>query len=320
MEAKKRYSILSLATPQNVQEEQEKFMSSQTYNPQFRYNWSHEMVQYVKDTKPHYYHFIEAMVSQDYSNLRELAHINFATQIDKEVLRLAQQITSSVPDIKDPPTISELIKAFEQALGFLGIPYSVELSDKAGFKFRPLHRLQKMYISKHGTFTYMSTDSAIKHELTHVIRYVNTRENNIPYAKGYLPTEEGLASYVQDYWGHQGNLSLFQHAAQYEAMCVGEAGTFRDIYDYFRSIGLSSEQSWVKTVRQKYGYKDTSQPGTFVKPAMYFYHARRIASLTKNEIWRLFNGKISIDDLTLFPDYSGLISLEKLQKFYATKW
>jgi hypothetical protein len=38
--------------------------------------------------------------------------------------------------------------------------------------------------------------------------------------------------------------------------------------------------------------------------------------LDKDELWRLFCGKITIADLRKYPDYAGLIPLEKLKQFY----
>lgn len=317
---KKKTSILPFTTPVNLEEEQTKFFATAEYNPQFRYEWNPEHIAEVLQYKPHYKPFMDAVVAEDSPRIAEEAHVIFQTPLDDTILKQAQQYISVQPQLPPLQTIEEYEAAFKKAIAFLNLPYTVEISDKAGFKFRPAHRSKKLFISKHGTFSYMTTDSAVKHELTHLIRAVNGEANGIAFSPEYLPTEEGLASYMQDYNGKHGDVSLFQHAAQYTAMAVGQTGSFQDIYKHFRSIGLSEEQSWIKSVRQKYGYTDTSKPGTFVKPAMYFYHAQRIKELSEEERMRLFVGKIAIEELPLYTTYSGFVPRLRLQEFFTMIW
>lgn len=317
---KKRTSLLPLTTPVNLEEEKATFFKTPGYNPQFEYSWDKDHIQEVVTHKPHYKPFVDAMVSQDVEAMKKEAHVVFQTPLNQAVLDRAHQITSVPPQLPKEQTLEEYEAAFIRAIEFLNLPYTVAISDKPGFKFRPAHRAKKLYISRHGTFTYMTTDSAVKHELTHLIRAVNGEHNGIAFSPDYLPTEEGLASYMQDFNGKHGDVSLFQHASQYTAMAVGETGSFQDMFTYFRSIGLSEEQSWIKTVRQKYGYKDTSLPGTFVKPAMYFFHEERIRGLSEDEIERLFVGKIAIEELSVYTSYSGFIPLLRLREFFRMIW
>jgi hypothetical protein len=43
-----------------------------------------------------------------------------------------------------------------------------------------------------------------------------------------MPTEEGLASFMQDEYGEHGEALLFHHAAEYVTSSVGLGGSLRD--------------------------------------------------------------------------------------------
>lgn len=109
---------------------------------------------------------------------------------------------------------------------------------------------------------------------------------------------------------------MFQHAAEYGASQIGIMGSLRDIYDYFIQIGFTPHLAWQRAARHKFGFTDTSRPGDFLKPATYFAYEQKVKELDKDELWRLFCGKITIADLRKYPDYAGLIPLEKLKQFY----
>ena len=81
-------------------------------------------------------------------------------------------------------------------------------------------------------------------------------------------------------------------------------------------LGFSKELAWQRSVRHKFGFTDTKKPGDIMKPAMYFYHEQKIKALTDDERWRLFMGKIRIEELKDYPEYKGIVPLLKLKEFY----
>lgn len=316
----KKYSFLSFITPRNISTEEEQFFQSSSYNPRFVYDWDQEKIAAYNTQKPKYTRLIQAVVQQDIPTIIAEAQKQFETVIDKTVLHEAQRIvaTHTTPALGSTP--EQMATAFRNALSFLELPYEVVISEKSGYSFRPVHGRSKLFVSRHANLDFITTDGAVKHELTHILRYVNSRANGYEYADNYLPTEEGLACYMQDYQGKGGDTALFQHAAQYVATSIGLNSSFRDIYNYFRTIGFSEKMAWQKSVRHKFGFVDTAQPGVIMKPGMYFYHEQKITRLTEDERWKLFVGKISVDMLPKIPAYSGVVPLTHLKEFYNRSW
>jgi len=56
-------------------------------------------------------------------------------------------------------------------------------------------------------FHFFSMDGFIKHEMTHILRYVNGNITKFLESSNYLPTEEGLACFMQDTYGQFGEAS-----------------------------------------------------------------------------------------------------------------
>ncbi len=306
-------TLLQIITPVNIEEEREKFFSSTTYNPVFQYRWETEDVGKLYQSKKS--DLKRAVLSQDHKEIVRCAKAYFETEIDEDIQQLAQEYTRQTPE-RISEKVEDLAEAFRKAFEFFDLDYKVILSERKGFNIRPEPKKQQIIISDSAELDFFSIDSEIKHEMTHVLRYENGCFNNIPNGKNYLPTEEGLACYMHDFYSHEGKSSLFQHAAEYIATKVGLNGSLRDIYNYLISIGFSEELAWQRSIRHKFGFKNTSEAGDIIKPAMYFYYEQRIQNLSEGEIWRLLVGKISISSLPQYPEYKGKYSLEKIQEFY----
>jgi hypothetical protein len=297
-------NLLRLITPTNIAQEREKFFQSSSYNPAFKYNWPSQ-----SDDK-----FIQSILDQDRSLITTLALETFQVDLEESVNEAKSALINRSFDLP-VETISEIKSAFENAFSFFGLNYQLELVDKYGFNFRPEPKNAKVVMSKHANLQFFDAEGEVKHEMVHILRYENSKFNKIEKSETYLPTEEGLASYMQDN-SINGSASRFQHAAEYMASGVGIHGSLRDIFDYFISIGFNSELAWQRAIRHKFGFTDTSKPGDIIKPAMYFYNSIKIGKLARKDLLKLFIGKISISDLTEHSDYRGKFSVEKLRKFY----
>lgn len=279
-------NILKLLTPTNLAEEKEKFFSNIEYNPEFKYLWEEEKIKNDSDylLKTALY---EAVLEQDNEKIIKAAQKYFAVDIESEH-------SNAIFDLRRE---YEKVKAFELD----------ELVDA--------YKQQKLYISKAYSYQYMDIDGSVKHEMAHVIRYENGRYNGIKRSPDYLPTEEGLATYVQDYTPELKS-SLFQHAAEYEASRVGVQGSLRDIFDHFISLGFDKDLAWQRAARHKFGFKDTKSPGDIIKPAMYYFNARRILKLDQNQIVKLFVGKIGINEALDQKEYKGRFEKDKIIEFF----
>ena len=132
----------------------------------------------------------------------------------------------------------------------------------------------------------------------------------------YLPTEEGLGILIQDKLLRSPSASSFQHALEYLAANLSRTASFREVYQFLRDHGCDAENAWLRGIRQKFGIRDTSQPGGLMKSGMYFYHERLLQSLTEEELMRLFVGKISLARLEKYGVYNGVVPEEKVLSLF----
>jgi len=307
-------NLLNVITPINIDEEKIKFFASNTYNPVFNYEWEIIPLEEIKGSKKG---IAIAVISQNHSAIVLEATKYFDTEVNAETLHKAKQIVSTRPDKTIPrKDVEDIVKQFEQAFSYFKLDYNLIVSDKTGFNFRPDPRKKKIVIGHSASFENFSLDGEVLHEMLHVVRFENGRHNEVRRNPYYLATEEGLACYLQDTHGEHGDLSIYQHAAEYAATAISLTGSLRDVIEYFMSIGFGAELAWQRAIRHKFGFKDTSLPGDIMKPAMYFCHENKIVDLSADEILKLFVGKIAISDLPNIEKYSGKFSKQQIQDFF----
>jgi hypothetical protein len=306
-------NLLKFITPLNLQTEKEKFFTNDSYNPIFRYYWQEEEPMYT--TYGNKLDMMKAIFDQNVSNIHKYASKQFEIG-SWEHIDLAEGILKTKPVKLIIEDHDQIVEKFNKAFNFLGLTdYKLSIVDTHGFNFRPLCHKRVLQMSKYANFEYMSVDGEIRHELVHIIRYENGIYNKIPRSDHYLPTEEGLATFMQDKDDIEG-ASQYQHAAEYMASRVGLSGSLRDIYNHFIGLGFSEDLAWQRASRHKFGFVDTKEPGDILKPAMYFANAQRVKTLSDKYLLSLFRGKISLDDFKSKEVYSGIIEKDRLKKFF----
>ncbi len=306
-------NLLKFITPLNLHSEKEKFFASSSYNPIFDYYWQGE--EPIYSTYGNKLNLMKAISEQNIPDIHKYATKQF--EIEWEHIDLAEGILKNSPKKLPSESHSQILVKFDTAFNSLGlVGYKLSIADTHGFNFRPLCHKRILQMSKYANFEYMSVDGEIRHELVHIIRYENGIFNKIPRSDHYLPTEEGLATFMQDKDDKQG-ASQYQHAAEYIASRVGLIGSLRDIYNYFRNLGFSEDLAWQRASRHKFGFVHTKEPGDILKPAMYFSNAQRIRKLSRNMILNLFRGKTSLSEIKESDIYAGLIKEEKLCSLYS---
>lgn len=308
-------SLVSLITPTNLSVEKEKFLGSKTYNPVFHYTWQDQKVEDLQFKNPLKYALFSSILDQDYSGISSAALSLFEVKIEDKVLKDAIQ-HARVKGENSVGSVEEFAILMRKGLDYFGLnDVEVVLTDQAGFNVRPMHKAKMMMVSKHIQFEYFSMEAEVHHELVHCIRYYNGLHNNIKPSLNYLPTEEGLASWCQDNTNNDNGLA--QHAMEYIGTSIGlDGGSLRDIYECFREYGASRELAWKRASRHKFGFIDTSVEGDVVKPAMYYANEIKIAELSTEEKLRLFVGKISICELSTYPQYNGRWSADKVVEYF----
>lgn len=311
-------SILQFLKPLNLEEEQEKFFTSKTYNPTFVYNWGQEAVDtwLSHSTQKKYIPLVDAIFTQDHEQIVREAKKIFSTDVTPELNNKALDIVSQKRVKLKNQSIDRLVGSYEKVFQFFDIDYQIILSDEQGFAARPSHSKKTLTINRQLNPTYDSYEGLTRHEVLHIIRAINSDYNGIEKSDLYLPTEEGLACYVQDCIGTEENYSLFHHAIRYLVTKVALEGSFRDVVEYLREMGFEQSLAFRRAYRHKSGFVDTSKPGSIMKPSMYFYNLQRIQQLPKDEILRLMVGKISVEDLPQYPHYIGKISEQKLREYF----
>ena len=307
-------TYLNLITPINIAEEQEKIFSSQTYSPQFKYRWDAISIEKYKVTKPELAELANALVSQNKSEIEHAGKTYFDVEYRADDLKLAKSLVHARPT-ESNGTAQDIAAMMVDKLKELGIDYGVEIVDKHGFQCRPDHNARVIRLSKYLHLQFYPTESVVNHELVHIIRAVNGKANGITPATNYLPTEEGLACLVQDKFLEAPSASAFQHALEYLASYIARDAGFREVYQFFLDHGCDEENAWLRSIRQKFGLRNTSLPGSLMKSGMYFYHEQLLRELDKSELIRLFVGKIPLAQLPKYPDYMGELSEEVIEAF-----
>jgi hypothetical protein len=306
-------NILKLITPSNLKDEKDKFLADNNYHPEFEYSWETQPL--VNDSEdPKKIALYQAVLDQDNDSITNAAKDYFSVDMELMQQEAISDLGRNYETIA-PFEIAQLIEAYEQAFIYFDLDHEIVVNDHPGYGIRPQHKERKLYISKAYSYQYMDIKGSVKHEMAHLIRYENGRFNGIKRAPDYLPTEEGLATFVQDYTP-QINPSLFQHAAEYEASRVGIKGSLRDIFDHFIDLGFTKDLAWQRAARHKFGFKDTKVPGDIIKPAMYYYNAKKLVNLNQQEIVKLFRGKISLDEALKAEEYRGRFSYHKIVDFF----
>lgn len=306
---------LELITPTNIVTEKEKFFASSDYSPIFEYNWQQSVLDVYLTKHPKMRAAVAALQQQNLAEIMSYNTRKFAYESNTELDALADSALATKPNSAGFE-MKDLIAEYSRVFKLLGIDYRLDIVDETGFAARPMHKQKRLLLNKNATFEFMDLAGSVRHETCHIVRYINGAFNDIKRSANYLPTEEGLASFVQDYSGETSNSSLFQHAAEYKASEIGVRGSLREIYNYLVSLGFGVNLAWERAIRHKFGFVNTALPGDLLKPAMYFVYEQKIRLLSREDILKLFIAKISIDDLAIYPAYQGQISKALIEETF----
>ncbi len=279
-------TLLQKLTPSNLLEEKEKFLSDNSYNPQFIYP--------------------EEVAKE---KLYKYGHPK------KEYLELAQEILDKAFFHRNEADLFMLE----------GRELSQDEVDQKIQSFLEMHDLQRRYdVVWSGSFVSRTsiTKNSIKlrlpvdfrqegllgmlyHEIgTHALRRINYEEQ--PWFRkkkkygfsDYLITEEGLAS-LHALIPHSYKLA-FGQAIRYLAVKHAQNHSFAETWHFLGKYIQDPNRRWVVTFRQKRGLTDTSQAGGYVKDLVYFQGLVEICRwLQKNsfDLPSLYYGKLALEDV-----------------------
>lgn len=159
-------------------------------------------------------------------------------------------------------------------------------------------------IDSTASFTREKTIESLIHELVHLFRYKNGLVQPDPLFvsgfPGYLRTEEGLAAYCQRKYSSMLFWGKFREV-HYLVVDLAHKTSFREVYNFCRDWGMTSDMAWDMAVKCKRFFGDTSQPGAYTRQLIYTEGMWEVENFVENggKLKDLFVGKIRIEDLSL---------------------
>ncbi len=346
-EIRKSFETSNWFTPLNLSGERDKFLSSENYNPKFKYpdfpqimlrDYFNRLNQIklipedekfedrvlrrkIKETLLR----LQLILSRGKIDLSLVSLELYQCNFDNKTLDLAKKDASIKGkfESKESMTPPEIIKGIQEYLNNYDIKgWQVQLTDKTDFYIRILSQKRIVLVSKRFNWDFCDFDNTLAHEIDgHVIRAVNAQKQNNPLFQKPLPfyikTEEGLASFLGDYISTTADISRKHHALKYLAGHLALTNSFRKVFDYLVDNGFTKDLAFQRTFRLKRGFENTSAPGVFAKEAMYYEGMIEVKDFLKSGggVKKLYAGKIGLTDLEYIPIPKGIIVPERLKKF-----
>lgn len=285
--------------PLNYLEEKERFFTKKKYNPTFKYKYqsvNFDLSKSHSSKKKLFENLISGNLKQWEIEGQKRFNCYFEIKLLEKGIREISQINSNIREKSND--LSEIIKYSKEIFKILGIDFHLVFTNRSGFNARPLYPHKKLQISNFAILEYLNPKGLVTHELVHILRYLNTLDNGIK-SKNYLPTDEGLACYIEDFFTPDflGKKSYIQHLADYIGCFIASKSSFLDVYEFYRSIDFSPELSYQRASRCKFGVIDTSLPGANMKIGMYYYNEMLVKQFLKeypDKLEILFLGRINL--------------------------
>lgn len=280
-------TLLQKLTPSNLLEEKEKFLSDNSYNPQFIYP------EEVAEEKLYKY----GHPKKDYLELaQEILDKAFFHRNEADLLMLEG------PEISHDE-VNEKIQSFLE-MHELEKRYKVIWSSS----FVSRASIKKDTIKLCNNFSFRKDDliGMLYHEIgTHALRRINyeqqpwyKKKKKFGFAE-YLKTEEGLASLHSLL--PKSYKSAYKSAIRYLVVDFASKHSFAETWEFLTPYVSDIETRWMVTLRQKRGIKDTSQSiSGYTKDLVYFEGLVKTARwLQKNnyDLPGLYLGKLATEDV-----------------------
>jgi len=171
-----------------------------------------------------------------------------------------------------------------------------------------------IYLREGAKFSRMHIDALIAHEIeTHVLTAENGEHQPVALLRrgcaNYLDTQEGLATYNQNYVLSPYHEKCYGPARSVLAVEFGLKHSFADTREYLEDrLGYTPEKALVKAIDVKRGLTDTSEPGGFTKGIVYFRGLCAIRKFVEDggDLKRLYIGKVALEDLELIEQIPDL--------------
>jgi hypothetical protein len=332
-ELRGKFKLIPDITPLNISEERKTFFTKRNkgirYNPRFVYEESTnkqyipelEVLKSRLDKIDHpltvFYHMKIDFIVDWISNFDKRDHSSFPVWLSEmyqkpteELFHQASSFRLSKPELKVkesfsvyPSEAKEFIVKTLESFGFVG--WKVEVTHMtAKMSVNSLH--EKIKINKDKRFSRESLERLGIHEIgTHVFRNENGRTQ--PYQifqyglPDYLDTEEGLALWSEYVTGVRVKEDDIRYRVRVMACYKCFEMDFYELFNYTLQF-LDKNTAFDTVARIKRGLEDTSQYGGYTKDQVYYMGFLKIEKLSKEEIRKLYVGKISVEHLPILEE------------------
>jgi hypothetical protein len=322
-------------TPLNMSDEREKiaqaYMNGDEYNPQFRYADVPEgieipLIEFVKALDPeasYWEYLLHEDVTQSIASLiaiyRRDASLLTANSINshglpsKELVEdanvtLEQPTREQLPQDVDSTEAGEFIAS---ALSKAGLTeWRVVFLEDMHARMMVRSSEKIVFIKNGASFSRGVLFRLVIHEIgTHVFRY----ENGVCHPlrllrlglKGYMVTEEGMATYNEARFSTQDLDTLRRYAARVIAAHLSLTHSFFEVFAHLVRKGLSTKEAYAVVTRAKRAFINTAEHGANVKDKAYLEGYRTVSRHLQNrpeDYSLLMSGKVSINMLPLLND------------------
>ena len=320
-------------TPLNLENEQKKFLKIKNYNPQLIYpelpaDELKNLLQSIEKAKvnstdritSHIIHNtlkelslkIKLLLARGASAFSDISLTLYQCSYNQKLLNQAKQDILIKEKFGDQEllTAEQTVRALRNYLKntYNITDWTIKVSQATDFYIRtkPIRKL--ILISRSINWDFCDLDNTFAHEIDgHIIRTVNaSKQRNLRYQKTwpfYIKTEEGLASYLGDYFSTTGKLSLKHHALKYLGGHLAKKSSFSQVFDFFLNGGFTPPLAFRRTFRLKRGFEDTSMPGCYGRESMYYEGMLEVKRYIENggDLKKIYAGKMGLQDIHLFP-------------------
>lgn len=322
-------------TPINIKEEKAffhgYFVDKKPYNPQFEYNappnsWELLFLNFQKKLNPNSFWerllyndvtlmILEMQATKEHSPEKITAHTLWAHGLpSKSLITTAKKILAEpLPSSNENLEISAMDAgvSLENALKSSGLnDWEVNITSEMNAKMMVKSAEKRVYVREGTMFSNESIKRLLVHEIgTHVFRYINGESQDLKFLRlglmGYLPTEEGLATYHEKKYGVQDVKTLRRYALRVLAAYKSLSMSYYELFTYLSKYANDFDDLFDIIKRAKRGFIDTGAYGGHVKDQVYLSGFLKVSELldAKPDCYSLLmSGKVSLDMLDFLDE------------------
>jgi len=318
--------------PTNFPEEKIKFFKDHRHNPQFLYPYVplSKFSKFEEEIENLTYPKVDNIESRIYKriieetklklrlllaigtpSLLEISRRLYQLEFKRETLESAKCDAAIKDNVKPNKKITryEIRTAIKNYFMKYGIKnWKIILTDRHDFSFQILPKSKLIKIGFNLNSDLNNLEYALAHEIDgHVMRALNAAKQKSKMHKMlfpfYIKTEEGLASFIGDYFSSGGEVRKKLHAISYLAAHFAMSHSFSETYKFLTDYGLTLDTAFQKTFRLKRGIKDSESHGVFAREAIYYEGMLEVKNYLEDggDIRKLYAGKVSLDMLNYIP-------------------